>query len=70
MNSMKTITFKPTTPSNQNPTTKINYPSNQNPTTENQLTNHPETNNDFHQTKLISQVTNDPDIDEYTTDIW
>jgi hypothetical protein len=43
-------------PTTQNPTTKINKPTTQNPTTEN------------HQTNF--QVTNDPDIDEYTTDIW
>jgi hypothetical protein len=62
---MKIITFKPTT---QNPTTKINKPTTQNPTTKinKPTTQNPTTEN--HQTNF--QVTNDPDIDEYTTDIW
>jgi hypothetical protein len=43
-------------PATQNPMTKINKPTTQNPMTK--------------INKPISQVTNDPDIDEYTTDIW
>ena len=53
-NYTKIITFKPTI---QNPTTKINKPTIL------------KTKNNLHLTNTISQVTNDPDIDEYTTDI-
>jgi hypothetical protein len=62
---MKIITFKPTT---QNPMTKINKPTTQNPMTK---INKPTTQNPITKiNKPNSQVTNDPDIDEYTTDIW
>ncbi len=43
-------------PTTQNPMTKSNKPTTQNPMTKSN--------------KPIIQVTNDPDIDEYTTDIW
>jgi hypothetical protein len=43
-------------PTTQNPMTKFNKPTTQNPMTK--------------IIKPISQVTNDPDIDEYATDIW
>jgi hypothetical protein len=62
---MKITTFKPT---NQNPMTKFNKPTNQNPMTK---FNKPTIQNPMTKIiKPISQVTNDPDIDEYTTDIW
>ncbi len=79
MNSMKTITFK-TNKSKSNDKNQLTNKSKS--TDENQLTiksessdenhwtNNSETNDTFHLTKFISQVTNDPDIDEYTTDIW
>ena len=35
-----------------------------------QNTNNSKTNDDFHLTNIITQVTNDPDIDKYTTDFW
>ena len=53
MNSMKIITFKPTTQKSND---------------EIQQTNNSESNDEI--IKPIFQVTNDPDIDEYTTDIW
>jgi hypothetical protein len=59
---MKITTFKPTT---QNPMTKFNKPTTQNPMTK---FNKPTIQNPISQ--VISQVTNDPDIDEYATDIW
>jgi hypothetical protein len=65
MNSTKITTFKPST---QNPMTKIIKPSTQNPMTK---IIKPSTQNPMTKiNKPISQVTNDPDIDEYTTDIW
>jgi hypothetical protein len=77
MNSMKIITFKPT----QNPTDENQLTNKSESDDENQLTNKPEStnknqltiksesNNENHKPKIF-QVTNDPDIDECTTDIW
>ena len=62
---MKIITFKPTI---QNPVTKIQQTNNSKSYDEIQQTNNSESNDEI--IKPIIQVTNDPDIDEYTTDIW
>ena len=61
---MKITTFKPTT---QNPMTKFNKLTTQNPLTKFN-NNNSESNDQI--IKPIFQVTNDPDIDKYTTDIW
>jgi hypothetical protein len=65
MNSMKITTFK-TSNSKSNDETQLTNNSKSNDET--QLTNNSESNDEI--IKPIFQVTNDPDIDEYTTDIW
>ena len=65
MNCMKIITFKPTIQKSNDENQQTNYTESDD---ENQQTNYSESNDEINEP--ISQVTNDPDIDEYTTDIW
>ncbi len=79
MNSTKIITFKTnkSASNNENQSTNKSESNDENQLTnksasnnENQSTNKSESNDENQWTKFILQVTNDPDIEEYTTDIW